>query len=365
MWTPPAPMTSMTLPMQNTTDEIGIWGTDLSSVARFPVLETSSSGEFGHFARTVLGATAVDQEASDNFSGHLRFFQLQHIAILSGSANSRVTLEYPATNQVQLHIALKGRALATVGGLTTEIHENQSCTLGPGRASQVIWEEDFQGLTLRIGTRALTRELALLLGAEPKGSLEFAAATNVQRPSVQALHQMILFCTQQLGSTLVELPALALLRLEQAIVASFLCASRHTFSHLLKPDARDVTPRLIRQVEEFIEANWNKAITVENLAELTGAKARTVFKAFQRNRGYSPKAFVKVVRLNHAKEMLSSPNAHTSVTGVGFACGFGNLGHFAKDYREAFGERPSETLARQRMSVVGRPPTHLGVRFPN
>jgi len=34
------------------------------------------------------------------------------------------------------------------------------------------------------------------------------------------------------------------------------------------------------------------------------------------------------------------------VTAVAFACGFGNLGHFARDYREVFGERPSMTLAR-------------------
>jgi len=33
---------------------------------------------------------------------------------------------------------------------------------------------------------------------------------------------------------------------------------------------------------------------------------------------------------------------------VAFNCGFGNLGHFAREYREAFGELPSETLARAR-----------------
>jgi transcriptional regulator GlxA family with amidase domain len=32
------------------------------------------------------------------------------------------------------------------------------------------------------------------------------------------------------------------------------------------------------------------------------------------------------------------------VTGVAFACGFQNLGHFARDYRLRFGELPSETL---------------------
>jgi len=36
----------------------------------------------------------------------------------------------------------------------------------------------------------------------------------------------------------------------------------------------------------------------------------------------------------------------TTVTGVAFACGFSNLGHFANDYRATFGELPSDTLRR-------------------
>jgi transcriptional regulator GlxA family with amidase domain len=53
-----------------------------------------------------------------------------------------------------------------------------------------------------------------------------------------------------------------------------------------------------------------------------------------------------MVRLRHAREMLGAGDPEASVTSVAFVCGFGNLGHFARDYRETFGERPSETLAR-------------------
>ena len=35
----------------------------------------------------------------------------------------------------------------------------------------------------------------------------------------------------------------------------------------------------------------------------------------------------------------------TTVTEIALRCGFGNLGHFAKDYREAFGHRPSEVTS--------------------
>jgi transcriptional regulator GlxA family with amidase domain len=56
-------------------------------------------------------------------------------------------------------------------------------------------------------------------------------------------------------------------------------------------------------------------------------------------------AFVKSIRLQHAREMLQSAETPTTVVSTASACGFLNPGHFARDYRLAFGELPSATLA--------------------
>ena len=142
------------------------------------------------------------------------------------------------------------------------------------------------------------------------------------------------------------LPPLVLRELEQTILVSFLSANRHTFSDLLEREPKDTLPSQVRLAEEFIEAHWDQAISIENLVETTGVGARAIFRAFQQSRGYSPMAFARMVRLRHAREMLGAGDPEASVTSVAFVCGFGNLGHFARDYRETFGERPSETLAR-------------------
>jgi transcriptional regulator GlxA family with amidase domain len=118
------------------------------------------------------------------------------------------------------------------------------------------------------------------------------------------------------------LPALVLHELEQTVLVAFLAANRHNFSHLLEREPKDTLPSHVSRAEDFIEAHWDQAITIEKLVEATGVGARAIFRSFQQTRGYSPMA------------------------AVAFICGFGNLGHFARDYRETFGERPSETLAR-------------------
>jgi transcriptional regulator GlxA family with amidase domain len=46
--------------------------------------------------------------------------------------------------------------------------------------------------------------------------------------------------------------------------------------------------------------------------------------------------------------MLASGDGDVSVTEVAYACGFGNLGHFAKYFRSKYGEAPSAVLSRTR-----------------
>jgi transcriptional regulator GlxA family with amidase domain len=138
----------------------------------------------------------------------------------------------------------------------------------------------------------------------------------------------------------------ALQEFEQLLIVSFLTANRHNFSDQLKREQRSSAPWQVRLVEEYIDANWNRPITVETLSAASQASARSIFKAFKEARGYSPMAFVKSVRLNHARRMLQSPEGPISVVAVAYSCGFLNPGHFARDYRLAFGELPSATLSR-------------------
>jgi AraC-like DNA-binding protein len=203
-------------------------------------------------------------------------------------------------------------------------------------------------LTLRVSAAAVEQRLISVLGFRPKGSLAFEPAADHNRPEVQVLRQLMAFLVEQLDATAANLPALVLGSLEQTVIAALLFASRHTFSSLLEQRVPDASFREVCQAEEYIEANWNKPVRIVDLIGLTNVSSRSLFKSFRSARGYSPMAFAKMIRLQHARQMLEAGNSSTSVTAVAFDCGFGNLGHFAREYREAFGELPSETLARTR-----------------
>ena len=313
---------------------------------RFPVFSTSDSEEFRHALLTRFGARRVEVKDPSSFQARGNFVQLQCISLVYGHCSNGAAAHYPEAERFRLFTALTGYGHAAIGNNAVAVNADQSCIVSPGQKAALVGETGHDWLNLRIDPGAFERKLAYLLGARPSGKLEFDPAVNRHSPQVQQLWRLVQFFSEQFDATSDHLPSLVLRELEETILVAFLSANRHTFSHLLERDPNDTVPAHVRRAEEFIEAHWDQAIGIENLVEATGVGARAIFKAFRQIRGYSPMAFAKMVRLKHARKMLASPNAETTVTLVAFACGFGNLGHFARDYRQAFGERPSQTLVR-------------------
>jgi AraC-like DNA-binding protein len=313
---------------------------------RFPVFRTSDPEEYRNALLTQFGADRAEVKARPGFLARGNLVQLSSIGLVYGTGSAGVSVDYPEADRFRLLTAVAGRGEATINLKTTQLDAHQSCIVSPGQRMHLAAEASHSWFNLRIDPGAFEQKLAYLLGARPNGKLEFEAAVNRDHPKVRNLWRLIRFFSEQLDATSGQLPLLVLRELEQAILVAFLYANRHTFSHLLDRETTDTVPLHVRRAEEYIEAHWDEAIAIERLVEVTGVGARAIFRAFQQSRGYSPMAFARMVRLRHARERLSAPDPETSVTTVAFTCGFGNLGHFARDYREAFGERPSMTLAR-------------------
>jgi len=81
---------------------------------------------------------------------------------------------------------------------------------------------------------------------------------------------------------------------------------------------------------------------------------RTLHAAFRENLGTTPKAYLKMLRLNSAHHDLLRGGARTRVTDVALDWGFVHFGWFSQDYRRLFGETPSQTLHRARAEATRR-----------
>lgn len=315
---------------------------------RFPVFSTSDPEELRHFASTLFGATRVELANTGRFEARVNLISLPEIGLAFGATSCDLAADHVAADFIRLQIALKGRATTSVGKTATDISGRQLAITPSGIASRMVCEAGHERLTLRLSQQVLKQKLTAVLGFKPRGELTFEPAIGADEPYAQGLFHLLQFLAQQLDATASRLPPAAYRELEQAVQTAFLWASHHSFSHLLERQDREPAPGVVRRLEDFIEANWQDAITIDRLVAEAGVSARSIFRAFVRSRGYSPMAFVKLVRLRRAREILMSGDPGVSVIATAFNCNFASPGHFARDYRQAFGELPSETIARTR-----------------
>jgi AraC family ethanolamine operon transcriptional activator len=102
--------------------------------------------------------------------------------------------------------------------------------------------------------------------------------------------------------------------------------------------------RLARRAEGYLIENLNAPLTIRDLCTAMGTMERTLHLAFRTHLGTTPKAHLKMLRLNAVRRGLKTAPAGTGVMDVAARWGFFHAGWFSQDYRQMFGESPSATL---------------------
>lgn len=317
-------------------------------LSRFKAIRTSRVDEFEHQLRAVYGATGFTLSRPADLNVRGDFAQLHDIALCFGACGTSVTVDYGETEFARLQLPLRGHGVTGGGTRTAVVGVGGASLTSPGHRTTLEYGPGSEHIFVRIGPGALGRKLAILLDAPLSRRLEFDLVGFTSPGMLAGLRRMIRLFVQQVDDENSLLSPLAVREMEQAVIVQLLFASRHNFSRMLEKEPSDPASPQLRQVAAYIEANWNRPITIEVLAEVAGVSARSLFKGFAKTHGCSPMSFVKSIRLRQARDRLMKPDDATTVTGVALDCGFSNLGHFASDFRSAFGERPSEILHRSK-----------------
>jgi AraC-like DNA-binding protein len=124
---------------------------------------------------------------------------------------------------------------------------------------------------------------------------------------------------------------------------------------------RDSHPAALRRAVVFIEANADRDIGLTDIARAARVSARSVQLAFRRHLDMTPTAYLRRVRVGHARtELRSAAPGETTVARVAARWGYVHPSVFAAHYRSIYGESPSQTLRQgaagaQRVRFPGRP----------
>jgi len=321
-------------------------------LGRFPALRTRDVGELRQRLSGLFSVRSIDlgRRNQETFEGHLNHRQMQYVGMTYARYGAPVEASLSHGDFFLQGFPIRGDGSFVVDGSEGLISRNGGIAGGPAADIRVRYSSDFEHLILRIQLEELIKKLSSLIGGPVDPPLKLSTVgRSPEKAAAQA--RLLEFVLREGDRDDSPLPPLALGELEQALIVAYLCCNSHNYSHFLDGQPRPIAPWQVLRAQEYIEQNWDQPITVEALALVVNASVRSLFYSFKKNRGVSPMTFVRQVRLGHAKEMLMYGGPDTTVTSVSFACGFSNLGHFARHYRTAFGEHPSATL---RTALVGR-----------
>lgn len=122
-----------------------------------------------------------------------------------------------------------------------------------------------------------------------------------------------------------------------------------------RPLTSSARKRMVDRAREYAMARREQPPTVLELCNQIGASRRKLQYCFQETLGTNPVAYLRALRLNAAHRQLRRGTGSDSVQTVAAHWGFWHLSRFANDYRQLFGELPSDTLrlAREDSADIG------------
>ena len=319
-------------------------------LSNFPVIRTSDPRVAAERLAAGFGATGVRvRRGSENFSLHANNLQLTDLGLSFVATTGIASADFPPASCVRQIFNIQGEGRVTYGPVSEPVRAGLWSSVLPANVDgKIEIVPNYAQLALRIEVAALHRYVSALIGREANRELVFSPQTAAGNPAMQALKLRVFQFASDYNSRGIYFSSLANAEVERMMIMKFLMCHRHTYSDLLLREPIPTSSSAVKLAEEYIEANWSRPIDIVKLAEVANVSARSLFRQFQKERGYSPAEFAKRRRLRMALVLLENSDPVTSVTQVALKCGFHNSGHFARDYRLAFGELPSETLLRSR-----------------
>jgi len=99
----------------------------------------------------------------------------------------------------------------------------------------------------------------------------------------------------------------------------------------------------LRKASEYVNEHLYDHISISELCNISGVSERTLEYAFKETYQVSPKEYIKSLKLNKVRSDLLS-GVDSMISSIAAKYGFWHMGQFASDYKNKFGELPSQTL---------------------
>jgi AraC-like DNA-binding protein len=320
-------------------------------LGRFPVAHTSSLEEARDAVTRVYLPHNLESRYGEQLTMTLNAVAAERFTLgfLVYGAPTRLTM--PATEAYyHINLTTRGRTFADRQDGTRAVTDAQSSglILLPDQLNTVRWTADAEQLILRIPRSRLESHLADLVDHPVREKIDFDFGFDLTTPRGRSLLSAVEYMAREMERPggIADMP-LAREQLETFVLTQLVLAAPHPYvDELLRP-ADAAPPSRLKPVIDYMEMNADEPLTPQELARVGCMSVRTLHATFQQELGMSSMAYLRQIRLDHVRtELMHARRDPVRVTDIALRWGFLHPSRFAQQYRQRFGELPSDTLRR-------------------
>lgn len=267
-------------------------------------------------------------------------------ALVAGRS-SAYRMELEPDNSIRVQIPSRGRMSIGVGSREREAVPGRASVL-PADPATVSVHTDFAS-TVLIVSRSRVEELMLAIGSDvPASDVLARHFGEPDLPGMDAVANQVFLACRRLDDEPARILALEPFRAALDDLIAISVADALAQAAGLGPQEGSSTPRVLQRCLDYIHAHHAGTVSMMDLQHHAGVSLRTVQDLFRRHLDCTITAYIRQIRLEAARRRLLLGLPRDTVTAAALASGFNHMGEFAAAYRNAFGERPSQTLRQAR-----------------
>jgi AraC-like DNA-binding protein len=258
-----------------------------------------------------------------------------------------ITIRTDDVTAYYIDAPLSGRAVSRWrdGGLVKTM-TGSVAVFTPGTPCVLDWSGDCGQICLKVSEPQMRRQLEAMLNRPVHKRITFARQLNLSTTAANDWYHLVQLLARQVGQPGGLLNhQLAVENLQLLLIQGLLQIQPHNYTDALTESEGPASPAVAKRAIDLMHAHPETPWSTADLARATGVSARALQRSFERSDQPSPMMYLRRLRLQRVQAELAanSPDSVT-VTMVAGRWGFVHLGRFASQYRQLFGESPSETL---------------------
>ncbi len=307
--------------------------------------ETDSKFQASQEIRTQFGDHLMQAADTDNFQCRENCVDLDQLSIVTLEFVGDISiLHYTTRGHFLFHIPLCGHFLCQSSDGEKRIEPPQAFMLAPGITPHFLMSAGTKVLILKVSSEALEQHAQHLLQYKPKHSLAFPL-TNFSSRGIKHLLDTAHLILNQFE----EMPNDSLKKLwqqqaEQLLLSGLLLKLESNYQALLRRSGSQGLPPMLREAHNYMLANIDQPISLDDLSEATGLSERSLSYQFKKHTDSTVMNYLLALRLDELRDALRAAEPNSSVTDIASRFGINHPGRLAQYYRLRFAELPSTTL---------------------